>query len=703
MKKLFFILFICWQVISLSAQSTYYVSTNGSDSGTGSISDPWLTWEKAFNSTSVSAGDTVYFRGGVYYLESDEAYGPYVTRSGTSGNYVHFMNYPGEVPILDGANVTVDLHDNRYGILVVDVDYIYFRGLTVRNIEQIDGYTDTPVGWYINTTTNLIFDKCVADNCWGIGFKNMHTNNNQFINCDAYNCVDWITAIPTDNPAPGNDGSGFQDYNTTSTSYVTYFEGCRAWGCGDQGFSSGSIGQSVYDNCWSWDNGRLEGGGHGFKMGWISTIDEGVTNRIYRNCIALYNVNRGWDSNDQGYDCGSFEVYNNTAYGNLEGFRIFDTEDTDAHEYRRIYRNNVAYNNNSNAAVSSGAVYTHSNNSWDTGVTVSAADFVTVDTTGIGGARQADGSLPDLNFFKLVEGSDLIDAGIDVGLTYTGTAPDLGYDEYEAIVGEYPTVSFIATPTTINEGESVSFDASASTDDGTITSYAWTFGDGGSATGVTTSHTYNSDGSYTAVLTLTDDDSNIAASSTTITVNAVIPADNGDSILITSSAMLLDSIANNRQPGDTLWLKADSFTGDINFNCDGGSSQPIIVRSHPDNTPVFSGAVTASGDHVHFRGCTFSGSVSITGDNTQIDSCTLNSTLNLNACTNPVITNNTFTSSGTIYSFTFPNSDSKGRNWTIDYNTYNIAPGTLFNGMNRSEWRMHYDKFDQNSVFNVNQ
>jgi len=38
--------------------------------------------------------------------------------------------------------------------------------------------------------------------------------------------------------------------------------------------------------------------------------------------------------------------------------------------------------------------------------------------------------LPDITFLTLVETSDLINAGMDVGLDYNGAAPDLGYAEY---------------------------------------------------------------------------------------------------------------------------------------------------------------------------------------------------------------------------------------------------------------------------------
>ncbi|MCH9692854.1 MAG: PKD domain-containing protein [Gammaproteobacteria bacterium] len=52
-----------------------------------------------------------------------------------------------------------------------------------------------------------------------------------------------------------------------------------------------------------------------------------------------------------------------------------------------------------------------------------------------------------------------------------------------------------------------SFDGSGSTDrDGEVVSYAWTFGDGTSSTGVSPSHTYAESGNYSVTLTITDSD-----------------------------------------------------------------------------------------------------------------------------------------------------------------------------------------------------
>lgn len=52
---------------------------------------------------------------------------------------------------------------------------------------------------------------------------------------------------------------------------------------------------------------------------------------------------------------------------------------------------------------------------------------------------------------------------------------------------------------------SCDFDASGSTDDGTIESWAWDFGDGTDGTGVAPTHDYQEAGAYTVTLTVTDD------------------------------------------------------------------------------------------------------------------------------------------------------------------------------------------------------
>jgi len=83
-----------------------------------------------------------------------------------------------------------------------------------------------------------------------------------------------------------------------------------------------------------------------------------------------------------------------------------------------------------------------------------------------------------------------------------------------------PSANFTASPTSGTAPLAVDFDASGSSDpDGSITSYNWTFGDGSTGTGVTTSHTYNTAGTYTVSLTVIDGQGATGSTTRIIQVN----------------------------------------------------------------------------------------------------------------------------------------------------------------------------------------
>jgi serine protease len=116
----------------------------------------------------------------------------------------------------------------------------------------------------------------------------------------------------------------------------------------------------------------------------------------------------------------------------------------------------------------------------------------------------------------------------------TGTAEDLGAAGKDDIYGyglaradrlvaqlcggganQPPTAAFSSS----TSGLTVNVNGSASSDpNGDALTYAWTFGDGGTATGVTASHTYATAGTYTVGLTVNDGHGGTNATSSSVTV-----------------------------------------------------------------------------------------------------------------------------------------------------------------------------------------
>lgn len=156
---------------------------------------------------------------------------------------------------------------------------------------------------------------------------------------------------------------------------------------------------------------------------------------------------------------------------------------------------------------------------------------------------------------------DLIDTG---NLDWNDTSGD-GVKEPLLDVGApsdptLPSAAFTAScgPTTC------SFDASASSDDGTITSYAWKFGDGATGAGKSVSHTYAPDKAYTVTLTVTDNTGKTDDSTQGVVVGNPPPVASFTNSCSSPRVCAFDASASS-DPGGSIssyaWTFGDGTTG----------------------------------------------------------------------------------------------------------------------------------------------
>ena len=111
-----------------------------------------------------------------------------------------------------------------------------------------------------------------------------------------------------------------------------------------------------------------------------------------------------------------------------------------------------------------------------------------------------------------------------VKLTVVAAGKSNSVSQILTVTATTPPVAAFRITTT---GTTIEVDASDSTPgDAPLSSYAWDFGDGGTATGKTTQHTYTADGNYTVMLTVRDADGgeSTATQATNVVNNAPVAA-----------------------------------------------------------------------------------------------------------------------------------------------------------------------------------
>jgi hypothetical protein len=441
MKINTFVLFaFCFLFAAESQAKTYFVAVNGNDTtNTGTIASPFATIMRA--QKEVTAGDTVYIRGGKYLMNENQiaqkqriyAMVHFLNKSGIQGKLIHYWAYADEKPVFDMTNVKP--LNQRVMVFNVSGSWIHLKGIEVVGTQvTVTGHTQSEC--FHNEGSYNIYEQLSMHDGQAIGFYLNKGLNNLVLNCDAYRNWDY-----TSEGGRGGNADGF-GCHPQSGGTGNVFRGCRAWFNSDDGYDCIRAAETVtFDHCWSFYNGystdfKNLGDGNGFKAGgWGLIKDDRVPDsipmHIIQFCMAIRNRANGFYSNHQP---GGSYWYNNTAYQNGTNFNMLNRTTSfsaDTTGYGHVLKNNLSFEPRTYEIQYIDSVKcTVANNSFFLPMKVTKDDFISIDQSQLIAPRKADGSLPDIDFLKLRKGSKLIDKGVDIGFPYKGKAPDLGAFEY---------------------------------------------------------------------------------------------------------------------------------------------------------------------------------------------------------------------------------------------------------------------------------
>jgi PKD domain len=186
--------------------------------------------------------------------------------------------------------------------------------------------------------------------------------------------------------------------------------------------------------------------------------------------------------------------------------------------------------------------------------------------------------------------------------------------------GEPATCTIVASPSSPLIGEDVNFTAITDDPDGRVRRFSWNFGDGTPArtsSRNTITHDFDRAGSFTVILTITDDQGNVSTCQTTVTVGAGAPGDPICAFTVSPTDIIV---------GTTVQINASASTdpdGDIvNYNVDFGepgepavdSPDPIVVKPSPyDVAGTFTITLTVRDDDGNETSCSQTVTVSEPG------------------------------------------------------------------------------------------
>ncbi len=503
--------------------SNYYVSPSGSDAGAGSAAAPWATLNHAV--PLLHPGDTLYLRGGTYNEALND-----VVPSGSAGTPITLSAYQGETPVIKSPR------NGTAAVYLAGRSYINFTGLTLDG-SNLANQPGVPIVWLGAYTNHTTWTNCTLFGNDGSNSQNFflgsgssdaagsnHVQFNTFLNCTVGgNIHESGSSLSHGWYLEGSDNTidGCTLHDISADGVQTYSG------------SGATPSRNTVRNCTFTNVGVL--GASGLRP--ALELYMGDANVAYNNVVS----GCGWGATLGGTNG---ELYNNTIYNSSAQAIQFNSPSG------AVIRNNVV--RGTNGTIGSGGTQDHN---W----TNANADPKFVN--------------PAAGDFELQAGSPLDGAGM-AALSTTdhdgvawGSPPAIGAYEYHPAASA-PLAASAGPGQSANEGQAVSFQGSASGGSSPY-SYAWAFGDGGTATGQAVSHTYANDGSYTATLTVTDARGASASSSAAVTVRDVGPTANpgGPYAGTAGTAVSFSGSASDPSPADT----AGGFTYAWAFG-DGGTA-----------------------------------------------------------------------------------------------------------------------------------
>ncbi len=458
-----------------------WCSPDGNDlTADGSKDKPFFDVQKAID--IADPGDRIWMVAGTYVYDKRININD---KNGTEEAPIQLFAYGGRA-VLDFSGMPYHKHsDNPYQGVRLTSSYWHFykidicnasdNGMLIERNKPTGGSSSDIISRTQDGHDNII-EQCnfYRNGDTGLQIKNLGAFN-YIINCDSYENKD----------EDDGDADGFAP--KISVGDGNYMFGCRAWNNSDDGYDvffkkDGGFSDNktiLMEYCLAYENGIMNGAatsgnGNGFKMG----SDQGRMNCILNRCLAVRNLNKGFDQNhnsgdiimnnctgigqtDVGGKSYSYRIYESLASGSVceltNCIAINDRLTTDKSETDGGKRGQWG-------RIEVTVATLEQTNDWK----CDPGNFLSMDKPEqLISERQEDGTLPEVEYAHIDQenGKALIDAGTNVpentekyaasgivvpAIEYAGSAPDLGAYETDFLLADATKpIDTTNTPTAI--------------------------------------------------------------------------------------------------------------------------------------------------------------------------------------------------------------------------------------------------------------